>query len=108
MSVSAGAGALDVDNVGSGMTDDTGPVDGELGNTGALSVGLDSEGTEADDTGTVGIDGVDTAPVGDGPGVGRTTPVGPCPVPFTTDEQAATSIGTATTTPASSGMRRIE
>jgi hypothetical protein len=90
------------------MTGDTGPVVGELGNTGALAVGLDSEGMAADDSGTVGIDGVDTATVGDGPGVGRTTPVGPFPVPFTTDEQAATSRDMATTTPANNGMRRIE
>jgi hypothetical protein len=107
MSVSAGAGALDVDNVGSGMTDDTGPVVGELGNTGGLTVGLDSEGMAADDSGTVGIEGVDTAPVGSD-SVGTTGAVGPCPVPFTTDEQAATSTGMATTTPASNGMRRIE
>jgi hypothetical protein len=89
------------------MTDVTGPVAGELGNTGALSVGLDSEGTEADDSGTVGIDGVDTAPVGSD-SVGTIGAVGPRPVPFTTDEQAATSKDMATTTPASNGMRRIE
>jgi hypothetical protein len=80
---------------------DAADVVGELGNTGGLTGALDSEpvGTATVDTGSVGTEPVDTDPVGSDP-VGATGTDGPCPVPFTTDEQAATSIEIAMTTPA--------